>query len=133
MMASVAEKVTVCPSATIWSTLIKLVEQLSGVIWTSYDQSHDGLDLSVAVFDCCAWWHIAVVVRGKHSVYCALRHGRLLGSSVDDCIDVAWLPYGGLHCMLLLTDAFGKGSCPLYAQFRLQYWLLAAGHGYQYG
>ena len=36
MMVSVAEKVTVCPSAMIWSTLIKLVEQLSGVIWTSY-------------------------------------------------------------------------------------------------
>ena len=33
MMVSVAEKVTVCPSSTIWSTLIKLVEQLSGVIW----------------------------------------------------------------------------------------------------
>ena len=32
---SVAENVTVCPSATIWSTLIRLVEQLSGVIWTS--------------------------------------------------------------------------------------------------
>jgi hypothetical protein len=59
MMVSVAEKVTVCPSATIWSTLIKLVEQLSGVIWTSYivadvDQSLDGLDLSVAVLDYCA-------------------------------------------------------------------------------
>jgi hypothetical protein len=46
------------------------------------DQSLDGLDLSVAVFDCCAWWRVAVVVRGGHSVYCALRHSRRLGSGI---------------------------------------------------
>ncbi len=81
------------------------------------DQSLDVLDLSVAVFDRCAWWSVEVVVRGRHSVYCALRHGRHLGSGVDNCINVALLPYGGLHCMLLLADAFGKGSCPLCTGF----------------
>ena len=104
-----------CPSATIWSTLIELVEQLSEVIVADVDQSFDGLDLSVAVLDCCAWWRVAVVVRGRHSVYCTLQHGRHLGSGVDNGINVALLPYSGLHCVLFLADAFGKGSCPLCA------------------
>ncbi len=75
------------------------------------DQPFDGLDLSVAVFDCCVWWRVAVVMRGGHSVYCTFRHGRHLGTGVDNCIDIVLLPNGGLHCMLLLADAFGKGSC----------------------
>ena len=132
MMVSVAENVTVCPSATIWSTLIKLVEQLSGVVVADVDQSLDGLDLSVAVLDCCAWWRVAVVVHGGHSIYCALRHGRHLGSGVDNGINVALLPYSRLHCVSFLADASGKGGCPLCAQFRLQYWCLVAVHGRQY-
>ena len=74
------------------------------------DQSLDGLDLSVAVLDCCAWWRIAVVVRGRHSVHRTLWHGRHLRSGVDDGINVALLPYGGLHCVLSLAYVLGKGG-----------------------
>ncbi len=77
------------------------------------DQSFDGLDLSVAVFDCCAWWRVAMIMRGGHSVHCTFWHGRHLCPGVDNCIDVALLPDGGLHAVLLLDEAFGKGSCPL--------------------
>ena len=45
---------------------------------------------------------------GGHSVYCALRHGRHLSSGVDDGINVALLPYGGLHCVLFIAYAFGR-------------------------
>ena len=68
----------------------------------------------------------AVVVRGRHSVYRTLWHGRHLRSGVDDGINVALLPYGGLHCVLSLAYAFGKGGGPLCAQFRLEYWCRAA-------
>ena len=111
-----------CPSATISSTLIKLMEQLSGnldLVVADVDQSLDGIDLSVAVLDCCAWG-------ASRSVYCALRHGRHLGSSVDDGINVVLLSYGGLHWVLFLAYAFGKGSCPLCAQFRFECWCRAA-------
>ena len=69
---------------------------------------------------------------GWHSVYCAFRHSRHLGSGVDDGINVALLPYGGLYCVLLLAYAFGKGGCPLCAQFRLEYWCRAAAQLRQY-
>ena len=39
--------------------------------------------------------------------HCTFRHGRHLGSGVDDCIDIALLPYGGLNCMLLLVALTG--------------------------
>ena len=81
------------------------------------DQSFVSLDLSVAVFDCCAWWRVAMVIRGGHSVHCTFRHGRHLCTGANDCIDVALLTDGGLHGVLLLAEAFGKGSCLLCAQF----------------
>jgi hypothetical protein len=99
----------------------------------STNRSMHGLNLSVAALDCCAWWRVAVVVRGGHSVYCTLRHGPHLGSGIDDGINVGLLPCGGLHCVLFLADAFKKGSCPLCAQFRLEYWCRAAAHFCQYG
>ena len=60
--------------------------------------------VTVAVFDCCAWWRVAVIMRGT------FRHGRHLGSGVDDCIDIALLPYGGLNCMLLLVALCVRSS-----------------------
>ena len=96
------------------------------LIVADVDQTLDGLDLSVAVLDCCTWWRIAVIVRGRHSVYRTLWHGHYLRSGVDDGVDVALLPYGGLHCVLSLADSFGKGGCPsLCAKFCLEYWCRA--------
>ena len=107
-MVSVAEKVTVSVLDDLVHADLASGAVVGGnldLIVPDVDQSFACLDLSVAVFDCCSWWCVAVVMRGGHSIYCTFRHGRHLGTGVDNCVDVALLPDGGLHCILLLAEA----------------------------
>ncbi len=69
------------------------------------DKSLDGFDLSVAVFDCCTWRRIAMVVRGWHAADCALGHCSHLCSRVDDSVDHALLVGELAHTVLGVANA----------------------------
>ncbi len=113
MIVSVAEKVTVWPSCTSWSTLIRVVRSDLDFIVADVDKSLDGFDLSVPVFDCCTWRCIAVFVRGWHAAECTLGHCGHLCSRVNDSVDHALLVGELAHTVLGVANAVRECACRL--------------------
>ena len=77
------------------------------------DKSLDGFDLSVAVFDCCTWRRIAMVVRGWHAANYTFGHCGHLCSLVNDSVDHALLVGKLAHAVLGVANAFGECACLL--------------------
>ena len=77
------------------------------------DQSLDGLDLSVAVLDCCAWWCVAVVVRAPVSMMAlTLRCFRMAA-----CIACCLLPIRSERVVALCVRSsdLNTGVVPLHS------------------